>query len=148
VKRVLIVTRIDIRRPAEAVWPYLVEWEGLPRWMRDASDVRVTGSREGVGAEAEATVRIGGITTKDPIRVTRWEPPVILEIAHLGWVKGTGYMELSPTEEGVELFWREELHPPWGLLGRIGFRLYAPLMRRTFRHDLERLKRLSEGDRR
>ena len=140
----VIVIRIDIRRPAESVWPFLVDWEGLPRWMRDASDVRVTGSREGVGAAAEATIHIGGISTKDPIRVTRWEPPAVLEIAHLGWVKGTGYMELSPTEEGVQLFWREELLPPWGIVGRIGLRVYSPILRRTFRSDLRRLKELAE----
>jgi uncharacterized protein YndB with AHSA1/START domain len=141
---VFIITRIDIRRPADVVWPYLVDWEGLPRWMHDASEVRVTGSREGVGAEVEATIRIGGVTTKDPIRVTRWEPPAVLEIAHLGWVKGSGYMELSPTEDGSQLFWREALNPPWGVLGRIGLRLYAPMLRRTFRKDVERLKALAE----
>jgi uncharacterized membrane protein len=139
-----IVTRIDIHRPAQAVWPFLVDWEGLPRWMQDARDVRVTGTRQGVGAEVEATIRIGPITTKDPIRVTRWEPPAVLEIAHLGWVKGRGYMELSPTEDGVQLFWREELIPPWGFLGRTGLRMYAPILRRTFRKDLQRLKAIAE----
>ncbi|HEV3475777.1 MAG TPA: SRPBCC family protein [Actinomycetota bacterium] len=143
-----IVTRIDIRRPAEAVWPYLVDWEGLPRWMHDARDVRVTGTREGVGAEAMATIRIGGITTTDPIRVTRWDPPAILEIEHRGWVKGSGYMELSPTEDGCQLFWREELRPPWGVLGRIGLVLYRPILKRTFQKDIERLKRLAESARR
>ena len=142
----LIVTRIDIRRSAETVWRYLVDWEGLPRWMGDARDVHVTGTREGVGAEVVATIRIGGMVTKDPIRVTRWEPPAILEIAHLGWVKGRGYMELSPTEDGVQLFWREELIPPWGVIGRAGLRMYSPLLRRTFRKDLQRLKEIAERE--
>jgi len=142
-----IITSVDIARPPEVVWPYLVDWERLDRWMREASNVVVVSPhREGVGVEAEATVRIGGIGTRDRIRVTGWEPPAILEIAHLGWVSGTGYQELSPTERGTHVFWRETLEPPWGLIGRIGMRVFAPLMRRTFQRDLELLRVLVERE--
>jgi uncharacterized protein YndB with AHSA1/START domain len=142
---ITITMSVEIRRPAEAVWPHLVDWEALPRWMREMRSVRVIGpQREGVGVEAVAAVRIGGITTRDPIRVTRWEPPSILEIAHLGWVRGSGYMELSPTEAGTRLFWRETLVPPLGLAGRLGLLLYRPLLARTFRRDLAILRSLIE----
>jgi Polyketide cyclase / dehydrase and lipid transport len=128
------------------VWPYLVDWARLDRWMREIRDVRVTTPfREGVGVEARATVRIGGITTEDRVRVTRWEPPWILEIAHLGWVEGTGYMELSPAEAGCGLFWREQLVPPWGPVGRVGMRILRPMIRRVFASDLETLRRLVES---
>jgi uncharacterized protein YndB with AHSA1/START domain len=137
--------RVDIRRPPKTVWPFLVDWERLPRWMEDMRDVRVTSvHREGVGVEAIATVRIAGITTRDRVRVTRWQPPKVLEIVHLGWVKGTGHMELSPAGNGSDLRWRETLIPPWGTLGRLGIRAVLPLMRRVFRRDLERLKQLVE----
>jgi uncharacterized protein YndB with AHSA1/START domain len=143
---ITITMSIDIRGGADAVWPHLVEWEALPRWMTEMRNVRVlTSHREGVGVEATATVRIGGFTTRDTVRVTRWEPPAILEIAHLGWVRGTGYMELSPTEGGTRLFWREALVPPWGILGRLGLLLYRPLLARTFRRDLALLRSLIEG---
>jgi uncharacterized membrane protein len=142
-----ITVGITIRRPADRIWPYLVDWERLPRWMAEASDVQVVGDRrEGVGVEAEATVRIAGITTRDRVRVVTWRPPSILEIAHLGWVKGAGYMELSPTEEGAHLFWRETLVPPWGVLGRIGMRLVRRAMRRTFERDLRLLRELVESE--
>jgi uncharacterized protein YndB with AHSA1/START domain len=140
--------RVDIRRPPTTVWPFLVDWERLPRWMKDLRDVRVTSAhREGVDVEAVATVRIAGISTRDQIRVTRWEPPTVLEIAHLGWVKGTGRMELSSAGTGSDLRWRETLIPPWGALGRLGMRAVLPLMRRVFRRDLDRLKRLVEAPR-
>lgn len=141
-----ITTSIDIRRPAEAVWPWLVDWESLPRWMTEMRDVRVLGDRrEGVGVEAVATIRVAGITTTDPIVVTTWEPPAVLEIEHRGWVAGVGTMELAPIEHGTNLFWRESLVPPWGVLGRLGLRLYRPLLARTFVRDLERLRDLVEG---
>src|SRR5688500_4371844 len=140
-----IVNTIDILRPPEAVWPYLVDWEHLDLWMREAREFKVIGDqREGVGVEAEATIRIAGITTHDRVRVSRWAPPVLLEITHLGWVKGTGYMELSPTDEGCNMFWREVLYPPWGPLGRLGLRFLTPTMRQTFEHDLRLLKELVE----
>jgi carbon monoxide dehydrogenase subunit G len=138
---------VEIVRPPEAVWPYLVDWERLDRWMIEARDFRVIGGkREGVGVVAEATVRIVGITTRDRIRVTRWEPPRVLEIAHLGWVRGTGYIEISPIRAGTRLWWREELRPPWGWFGRAGMGLFAPLMRRAFRRDLRLLKGLVESE--
>lgn len=136
---------VEIRRPPGAVWPFLVDWERLDTWMEEISDVHVTSERrEGVGVEADATVRLGGISTRDRIRVTRWEPPTVLEIAHLGWVRGTGYMELSPTAGGSHLTWRETLIPPWGLAGRVGLWAFRPLIGRVFRRDLRRLKELVE----
>ena len=141
----MITVETDIARPPEAVWPHLVDWERLDRWMREARDFVVLSlHREGVGVEAEATVRIAGIATRDRIRVTRWEPPTVLAMSHLGWVRGTGYMELSPTDSGTHLFWREALVPPWGALGRMGMVILRPLMRRAFRRDLALLSRLVE----
>ena len=142
-----ITTSVDIARPPAVVWPYLVDWERLDRWMHEASDFAVVSDRrEGVGVEATATVRIAGITTRDRIRVTRWEPPSILEIAHLGWVSGLGYMEISPTDKGSEVFWRESLQPPWSIVGRIGMRMFTPMMRRIFQRDLELLRQLVERE--
>lgn len=144
---VTLTMSIHITRTPDVVWPYLVDWERLNRWMLEARDFRLTGAqREGVGVEAEATVRIAGITTHDPIRITRWEPPRILEMHHLGWVKGTGYMELSAENGGTKLFWREALVPPWGWVGAIGISVVAPIMRRIFQRDLRVLRELIEAE--
>jgi uncharacterized membrane protein len=141
-----VVTSIIVRRPPADVWPFLVDWERLDRWMEDIRSVRVTSPRrEGIGVEAEATVRIGGITTRDRIKVTRWEPPTVLEIAHLGWIRGAGHMELVPTDAGSRLVWTETLVPPWGIVGAAGIRLFRPLLRRVFTRDLGRLRKLVEG---
>jgi uncharacterized protein YndB with AHSA1/START domain len=143
---VSIMVTIDIDTTPEKIWPHLVDWEQLPRWMQEASSIRILGAqREGVGVQAEARVRIAGLSTRDRIQVTRWEPPAILELAHLGWVKGSGYMELTPLARGTHVFWREELLPPWGILGSLGLRLLAPLMRRIFARDLRLLREVVES---
>ena len=138
---------VEIGRPPETVWPYLVDWERLDRWMEEGRGFRVLGERrEGVGVEAEATIAVLGITTTDRIRVTRWEPPAVLEIEHLGWVRGHGLMEVGVTERGSHLFWREALRPPLGGLGRLGMRLLSSVLYRTFRRDLQTLRRLIERE--
>jgi hypothetical protein len=138
---------IGIRAPAETVWRHLVDWEHLDRWMTEARAFRVTSEhREGVGVTAEATISIAGVTTTDSIRVSRWEPPTLLEIQHLGWVRGYGVMECIPEWSGTRVMWKERLWPPLGLAGAIGLRAFKPLMRRIFDHDLGLLKQLVETE--
>lgn len=87
--------------PPEVVWTLITDWEHQGDWMLEASDFVVTSeAREGVGVEAEATVRIAGIRTRDPIRVIAWEPPRLLGIQHLGWVKGVGEVKLTALPGG------------------------------------------------
>jgi hypothetical protein len=132
---------------AEKVWPYLVDWEHLDRWMKEASNIRVvTPYREGVGVVCEARIRIGFIRTVDRIRVTRWEPPSVLGLEHLGWVKGDGLMELVPEKGRTLVRWNETFAPPWGWVGAAGMRIWKPLMRRVFVRDLRLLKIIVEGD--
>ncbi|HWD08281.1 MAG TPA: SRPBCC family protein [Actinomycetota bacterium] len=135
-----------IRASPEQVWPWLVDWEQLDRWQLEASGFRVLGNqREGVGVRAEATVHIAGITTRDTVVVTRWEPPNWLEIRHRGWVAGSGLMHCRGTGDGCYLWWRERLIPPWGWFGAAGLHSLKPVMTRVFRRDLGVLKRLIEG---
>lgn len=136
---------IRINAAPEVVWSYLVDWENLELWMLEGKGFKVTSPhREGVGVTAEATIRIAGVTTTDPVEVTRWEPPHALEIAHKGWVAGEGLMECRPAPWGTFLVWKETLHPPLGLPGAVGIRFFKPIMRKTFERDLRLLKQLVE----
>jgi carbon monoxide dehydrogenase subunit G len=131
--------------PPEVVWSLITDWEHQDDWMLEASDFEVIGEqREGVGVEADATVRIGGIRTRDRIRVAMWEPPRILVIDHLGWVKGSGEIQLVPIEGGTRMRWRETLFAPraFGPFGRFGLRLFSPFLRRTFHRDMRVLRSL------
>ena len=131
--------------PPEVVWRFITDWEHQDDWMLEASNFEVIGEqREGVGVEARATVRFGGIRTRDTIRVSMWEPPRILVIDHLGWVKGSGEIQLQPVSEGTRMRWKETLLPParLGPIGRAGLIGAAPLVRRIFRRDLRVLRGL------
>lgn len=130
--------------PPELAWALLTDWEHQDDWMLEASDFVVTSpQREGVGVEAEATISIGGMRTRDAVRVVGWEPPRRLVIEHLGWVKGRGEIQLTRLEDGeTYVWWREELHPPLSLPGALGMTAFKPLMRQTFARDLRVLKGL------
>ncbi len=133
--------------PPEVVWDLITDWDHVEDWMLEARDVTVTSDRrEGVGVEAEATIRIAGVTTTDRIRVTAWEPPSRVAMEHLAWVKGTGEMNLTPMGDGeTYLFWREEFEPPFGLVGTIGMTAFKPLMKQTFERDLRVLRALTRA---
>ena len=140
-KPIVIRTTIQLDAPPDTVWQVITDWERQGDWMLEASDIVVVSShREGIGVEAEATVRIGGLSTRDRIRVDVWDPSRHLGIVHLGWVGGRGDLRLSGIGVGAtQLDWREELHPPWGVLGAIGLRVFRPLMVRTFARDARML---------
>ncbi len=146
-KPIEIKLSISIDASPQSIWERLVGWESIGDWMLEADGVRVTSKqREGVGTRAVATIKIGGISTLDPIEVTGWDPPRRLEVHHNGWVKGWGEMVLEPGRSGTELHWKEVLTPPWGPLGAIGIRLFRPIMKKTFERDAKALKELLERE--
>ena len=130
--------------PPPVVWELITDWEHQSDWMLEASDFKVLGEqREGVGVEAEATITIAGITTRDVVRVVGWEPNRRLAIEHKGWVSGMGEIHLTPLgSDRTHIFWREELQPPIGMLGAVGLSAFKPLMTRIFKRDLKILSSL------
>jgi hypothetical protein len=152
VRPVVIELGAELHGPPSVLWRSLVDWERQGDWMLEASDFEVTSPhREGVGVEVLATVRIGGISTRDRIRVDVWEPERHLGIVHLGWVSGRGDLRLQPIGPGrTRLHWREQLHAPWGVIGALGLHAFRPVMTRVFRRDLRALDALvrSAGERR
>jgi uncharacterized protein YndB with AHSA1/START domain len=127
------------------VWRLITDWEHQSDWMLEASDFVVTSEqREGVGVEAEATIKIGGISTRDKVRVVGWEPEHRLAIRHMGWVSGVGEIFLTPIgTDRTHVFWREELEPPVGMAGALGLTAFKPLMKRIFQRDLQVLAALA-----
>ena len=134
--------------PPEVVWNLITDWENQGDWQLEARGFVVkSAAREGVGVTAEATVSIGGITTRDAIEVVAWEPNEHLAIEHMGWVSGRGEIRLTPLGSGKQpgrthVYWTETLYPPLGVAGALGITAFKPLMTRTFKRDLRVLQGL------
>ena len=97
-----------------------------------------------MGTRAEADVRIFGLQVLDPITITAFEPPRRFAIRHEGRFSGSGDIRLEPDADGATttVSWAETLVPPW--LPSLGGRILAPILRRVFQADLERLRDLVE----
>ena len=143
-KPIVVESFGELDADPELVWVVLTDWERQCDWMLEMSEIVVTSAqRVGVGVTARATIRIGGIRTTDLIRIDVWEPSRHLGMTHEGWVKGRGDIVLSELPaKRTKLEWREELHPPMGVIGAIGLRIFRPLMRRTFVRDVAELQNI------
>ena len=141
-----IESMIVIDAPIERVWAEVAAIEGQPRWMHDMKSVRVlTPGWVSVGTEAVAEVRIFGISVKDPVRITEFEPPHRFAISHEGSFKGRGLITLESGADGTTTIvrWEERLIPP--LLPHLGALVMTPTLGSIFQADLVRLKELVES---
>lgn len=137
-----------IEAPSERVWDVLTDWEGQPRWMRDARSVVVlTPHREGLDVVLRCrTDIVAGIVVTDDMITTAWQEQRLIGIRHLGRIiRGEGAFEVLPTPEGTRMTWWEDVDAPLGALGeRAAGLLVAPLVERVFRASLAALKRVCE----
>lgn len=138
---------VVIDAPIDRVWDVVVDIERQPIWMREMKAVRLlTPGPLGVGTRGEATVRVFGITTIDPVTVTQFEPSTRFAIRHEGAFTGSGLITLEPGADGTTtiLRWEETLIAP--ALPHVAAAAMAPVMRSIFQGDLLRLRDLIEGD--
>ena len=130
--------------PPEVVWELITDWEHQGDWMLEASDFEVIGEQR----EGWAWRRGDGPDRRDPDARPRAHravgAPRILVIDHLGWVKGSGEIQLAPIQGGTRMRWRETLFRPSdaGSVRPDRLRAFRPWMRRIFRRDLRVLRSL------
>lgn len=137
---------VVIDAPIERVWRELTDIEGQPRWMREMKSVRLTTPGPvGVGTRGEATVRIFGLSTTDPVEITEFEPPHRFAIRHEGAFTGGGVITLEAGADGTTTIvrWSETLIAPvlpyaWAVAA-------APVMRAIFQADLHHFRDLVES---
>jgi Polyketide cyclase / dehydrase and lipid transport len=128
----------------ETAWAHLVRWERQAAWMADADEVRVVGAqREGVGVRIAVRTRVLNVPAfTDVLEVVRWEPPRLVQIAHLRFVRGAGEWRLDPIDADHTRFaWTEDVRLPIPVLGELALRVYAVVMRRLMRRAIDGLTR-------
>ena len=131
----------------DAVWAAIEDVATHVEWMADAETIRITSEqRQGLGTTFECDTKVGPARTTDVMEITEWEPGRALGVRHRGVVSGTGRFTLAEVDGGTEFAWDEELRFPWYLGGRAGAVATRPVLRRVWRGNLERLRRLVERD--
>lgn len=140
---------ILIQAPPERVWEVLADWRRYADWMPDVAWVRLRGPEQEVGLELDVRTKLFGLVplVTDRIRVTAWEPPLRMAVAHLGVVYGSAEWRLEPAGGGTRFWWREDVHMRPGRVGDLALALYWPFQRVLFRRSMRGVRRLAEADR-
>lgn len=135
-----VVVDINIPQPPEVVWADVERLETHVDWMADAETITFESeSRRGVGTVMRVLTKVGPFKTTDIIRITSWEQPRSIGVAHEGLVTGTGEFLLEPSDSGTRFTWREQLEMPWYLGGPLGVAVASPILAWVWRRNLRRL---------
>ena len=142
--RARIEERVAVAVPVETAWAGLTGWEDQTGWML-FTVVTVEPGGHRVGERLDAFTRIAGLGFHDRMEVTRWEPPNLVEVVHLGRVvRGGGTFEVRPAPGGAWLVWGEDLDLPLGPVGALGFAVLRPVFQLMLRWSLRRLAKQLE----
>jgi uncharacterized protein YndB with AHSA1/START domain len=143
--RVHLEERVAIAAPPEAVFAAVADWEGQSEWVA-LTRVTADGGPHRVGERLVAATGLAGIGFRDPMEVTRFDPPSRIDVRHLGRVvRGTGTFLVEPAPGGAWFVWVEDVDLPLGVVGRLGFAAAGPAFRLLLRRSLRRLARRVES---
>jgi len=135
-----------IPAPPERVWAVASDWKRYPEWMPDVSRVHRVAGEPGVGLTLDVRTKVLGLPlVTDRMTVREWEPPRVIAIEHHGVVSGPARWVLLPERGGsaTRFLWTEDIRMPPPVVGDVALRLYAPVLRLTFRLSMRNLARLA-----
>jgi hypothetical protein len=137
---------VEVDAPAAAVWAYVTDWERQGEWML-GTRVQVTGGNgRGVGTTLRAVTGVGPLGVVDTMEVVEFVAPSDgrpgrAAVRHTGKViRGEGFFEVAPLgPHRCRFTFTERVDLPLGALGRVGWRLGAPVLRVGFVASLRRM---------
>ena len=137
-----IEVSVVIAAPRERVWTAAADLASHDEWMTDAESITfLSDRRSGVGTKMEVATRVGPLRTTDIMQVTDWVEGSKIGVRHTGLVTGEGAFELTSVDADTTTFaWRERLSFPWYLGGPITAWFAAPVLRRIWKSNLDRLR--------
>jgi len=122
---------VQVAAPPATIFAAMTDWERQSEWVFGTRVSVVAGDGRSVGSEIDA-VTFG---VSDRMRITRWDPPHVVEVEHLGRiVRGTGVFAVR----GSRFVWTERLDVPFF------YPLVKPLFVPMLRRSLQRFARFAE----
>lgn len=142
-----LVVSVPVAAPPSATWSYLTDWDRHDDWMVATRAAVTATGLDGAPVAIEAVTGIGPLSFRDPMTITRWQPPHRCVVTHTGRVvRGAGAFEVEETPDGgSRVVWSEWVRLPLGLLGEIGWLAVRPLAAGFLRLSLRRLARAVEA---
>ena len=131
---------IEINASQKEVFDSFVNWETQGEWMFGTKVYRTKNNGEGIGGEIVAWTGFWKIGFNDPMVITKWEAPRIVDMKHLGKVvKGTGSMIAEKISDNrTKFIWSETIELPFSIFGRIGWFFIKPFFVIAIKHSLKK----------
>ena len=131
---------VDIKASQAEVFKKVVDWESQGDWMLGTKVSRTKNNGQGLGGEIVAWTGIWKFGFNDPMDITQWIEPKIVDVKHLGKVvKGTGSMVVEKIDEKNSKFiWSETIELPLGIVGRIGWIFIKPFFVAGIKYSLNK----------
>ena len=137
---------IELRLEPQAAWDVVMDWERQSRWMLLTRVWATEQGGSGVGGGVAARTSVGAVGFTDDMVITHWDPPRECTVKHLGKVvRGTGTFTIAPSPGGSTFTWAEDVVPPLGRLGVLGWPVVRPAFEAMMRVSLRRLVREVAG---
>ena len=145
-----VVVERECSAPVADLWRVATDWAQHGRFF-PLTTMEVPAGQPGLGQRFEATTRLGPVRFRDPMVVTRWDPPGEsgrCELRKVGRVLGgSTTLSVEPSMHGSRLRWTTDVGPANPLARRV----LAPLTRLTaaplYRHVVRSIVREAEHDR-
>jgi hypothetical protein len=139
-KPVDLTLSVEINASQQQVFDKVVDWESQGEWMLGTKVKGTKNNGQGLGGEITAWTGFWKIGFNDPMVITQWVEPKIVDVKHLGKiVKGTGSMIVDRIDENKSRFiWSESIILPLGLIGKIGWIFIKPLFASGIKYSLNK----------
>ena len=139
-KPVELSLSVEIDATQQEVFDKVVDWESQGEWMLGTKVKGTKNNGQGLGGEIVAWTGFWKIGFNDPMVITKWVEPKIVDVTHLGKiVKGTGTMIVERIDENKSRFiWSESINLPLGLIGKFGWLFIKPLFVSGIKYSLNK----------
>lgn len=119
---------VEVKASQQKVFDKIVDWESQGQWMLGTKVSGTKNNGQGLGGEINAWTGFWKIGFNDPMVITQWIEPKIVDVKHIGRVvKGTGSMVVEKIDENNSRFiWSESINLPFGFIGKIGWIIIKP----------------------
>ena len=99
-KPVELTLSVEINASQQEVFNKVVDWESQGEWMLGTKVKGTKNNGQGLGGEINAWTGFWKIGFNDPMVITQWVEPKVVDVTHLGKiVKGTGSMIVEKIDE-------------------------------------------------
>ncbi len=144
-----IILEFDVDKPLSEVWQFGLDSKRIPEWQFDISEVKeVTGPITGAGYAYTLVYQMWGKHFDSPVRVTRFEPPNMIETSGKtpigGFFRSTTQMQA--VEPGTHVTWQMEYQLPLGVIGKLlDFLVFRKAFENTVKKYIDNYKAVLKG---